>query len=158
MGDITYTFRRYTRMSKCLIPINENYFLILTLYDFDKILRKKIILLFNEKKRTSLSTRKMNKENLDYIKHKFHTKNSEFYSWEYEILRDNDKSIILKLDINVLQKDIEQLITELYEQHLYISLLLIGSDEIGNEYLVIGITEAEIDRQYSNYTFRLKRN
>ena len=41
MGDITYTFRRYTRMSKCLIPINENYFLILTLYDFDKILRKK---------------------------------------------------------------------------------------------------------------------
>ncbi|HYJ02765.1 MAG TPA: hypothetical protein VEW92_11180 [Nitrososphaeraceae archaeon] len=63
----------------------------------------------------------MNKENLDYIKHKFHIKNSEFYSWEYEILRDNDKSIILKLDINVLQKDIEQLITELYEQHLYIS-------------------------------------
>ena len=117
----------------------------MTLYDFDKILKEKIILLFNEKKRTSLS-RKMNKENLDYIKHKFHIKNSEFYSWEYEILRDNDKSIILKLDINVLQKDIEQLITELYEQHLYISLLLIGSDEIGNEYLVIGITEAEIDK------------
>ena len=88
----------------------------------------------------------MNKENLDYIKHKFHIKNSEFYSWEYEILKDNDKSIILKLDINILQKDIEQLITELYEQHLYISLLLIGSDEIGNEYLVIGITEAEIDK------------
>ena len=88
----------------------------------------------------------MNKENLDYIKHKFHIKNSEFYSWEYEILRDNDKLIILKLDINVLQKDIEQLITKLYEQHLYISLLLIGSDEIGNEYLVIGITEAEIDK------------
>ncbi len=88
----------------------------------------------------------MNKENLDYIKHKFHIKNSEFYSWEYEILRDNDKSIILKLDINVLQKDIKQLITKLYEQHLYISLLLIGSDEIGNEYLVIGITEAEIDK------------
>ena len=34
MGDLTYTFRRYTRMSKCLIPINENYFLILTLYRF----------------------------------------------------------------------------------------------------------------------------
>ena len=88
----------------------------------------------------------MNKENLDYIKHKFHIKNSEFYSWEYEILRDNDKLIILKLDINVLHKNIEQLITELYEQHLYISLLLIGSDEIGNEYLVIGIIEAEIDK------------
>lgn len=88
----------------------------------------------------------MNKENIDYIKLKFHDKNSEFYSWEVEILKDNDKSIILRLDINILQKDIEQLITGLYERHLYISLLLIGSDEIGNEYLVIGITEAEIDK------------
>ncbi len=57
----------------------------------------------------------MNKENLDYIKYKFHNKVSEFYSSQYEILRDNDKSTILKLDINVLQKDIEQLITELYD-------------------------------------------
>ena len=88
----------------------------------------------------------MNKENLDYIKHKFHGKNSEFYSSQYEILRDNDKSIILRLAINVLQKNIEQLITELYERHLYISLLLINSDEIENKYLVIGITEAEIDK------------
>ena len=87
----------------------------------------------------------MNKENLDYIKYKFQDKNSEFYSSRYEILRDNNKSIILKLDINVLQKDIEQFITELNERHLYI-LLLIGSDEIENEYLVIGITEAEIDK------------
>ena len=59
---------------------------------------------------------------------------------------DNDKSIILRLAINVLQKNIEQLITELYERHLYISLLLINSDEIENKYLVIGITEAEIDK------------
>ena len=66
----------------------------------------------------------MNKENLDYIKYKFHDKNSGFYSSQYEILRDNDKSIILRLDINVLQKDFEELITELYERHLYISLLL----------------------------------
>ena len=88
----------------------------------------------------------MNKEILNYIKHKFHDKKSKFYSWEFEILRDEDKSTILKLDINVLQKDIEQLITELYERHLYISLLLIGLDEIGNENLVIGITEAEIDK------------
>ena len=43
MGDLNYTFRRYTRMSKCLIPINENYFLILTLYDFNKIIKEKII-------------------------------------------------------------------------------------------------------------------
>jgi hypothetical protein len=88
----------------------------------------------------------MNKENLDYLKYKFHDKDSKFYSSEYEILRDNDKSIILRLDIKVLQKDIEQLITELYERHLYISLLLIDSDEIDNEYLVIGITEAELDK------------
>jgi hypothetical protein len=88
----------------------------------------------------------MNKENLDYIKYKFQDKDSEFYSWEYEILRENDKSIILRLDIKILQKDIEQLITELNERHLYISLLLIGSDEINNEYLVIGITEAELDK------------
>jgi hypothetical protein len=95
--------------------------------------------------RNSLS-RKMNEENLDYIKYKFHDKDSEFYSWKYEILRDNDKSLILRLDINLLQKDIEQLITELYERHLYISLLLICSDEIANEDLVIGITEAELDK------------
>ena len=57
-----------------------------------------------------------------------------------------NQSIILRLDIKVLQKDIEQLITELFERHLYISLLLIGSDEIDNEYLVIGITEAELDK------------
>ena len=82
---------------------------------------------------------------LEYIKYKFHDKNSVFYSSRYEILRDNNKSIILKLDINVLQKDIEQFITELNERHLYI-LLLIGSEEIENEYLVIGITEAEIDK------------
>ena len=88
----------------------------------------------------------MNNENLTYIGYKFHDKDSQFYSWKYEILRDNDKSIILRLDINVLQKDIEQLITELYERHLYISLLLICSDEIANEDLVIGITEAELDK------------
>jgi hypothetical protein len=88
----------------------------------------------------------MNKENLDYLKYKFHDKDSEFYSWEYEILRDTDKSIILRLDVNLLQKDMEQLITELYEQHLYISLLLVCSDEIENEHLVIGITEAESDK------------
>jgi len=88
----------------------------------------------------------LNKENLDYFKYKFHDKDSKFYSSEYEILRDNDKSIILRLDIKLLQKDIEQLITELYERHLYISLLLIDSDEIDYEYLVIGITETELDK------------
>ena len=48
MGELSYTFRRYTRMSRCLIPINENkYYLILNLdfdqYDFDKTIIEKII-------------------------------------------------------------------------------------------------------------------
>jgi len=56
MGELTYTFRRYTRMSRCLIPINENkYFLILTMdfdqYDFDKIIMEKIIPLIQQEKK-----------------------------------------------------------------------------------------------------------
>jgi hypothetical protein len=53
MGELTYTFRRYTRMSRCLIPINENYYLILNMdfdqYDFNKIITEKIIPLIKEK-------------------------------------------------------------------------------------------------------------
>jgi hypothetical protein len=55
MGELTYTFRRYTRMSRCLIPINnkENNYLILNMdfdqYDFDKIIMEKIIPLIKEK-------------------------------------------------------------------------------------------------------------
>ena len=55
MGELTYTFRRYTRMSRCLIPINENkYYLILTMdfdqYYFDKIIMEKIIPLIKQEK------------------------------------------------------------------------------------------------------------
>ena len=54
MGELTYIFRRYTIMSRCLIPINENYYLILTLdfdqYDFDKIIKEKIISLIQRDK------------------------------------------------------------------------------------------------------------
>ena len=57
MGELTYTFRRYTRMSRCLIPINNNennYYLILNMdFDenhFDKIIMEKIIPLIKEKK------------------------------------------------------------------------------------------------------------
>ena len=59
MGELTYTFRRYKRMSRCLIPItnNENtqyYYLILTIdfdqYDFDKIITEKIIPLIKQEK------------------------------------------------------------------------------------------------------------
>jgi hypothetical protein len=53
IGELTYTFRRYTRMSRCLIPINENYYLILNMdfdqYNFDKIIMEKIIPLIKEK-------------------------------------------------------------------------------------------------------------
>ena len=45
MGELTYTFRMYTRMSRCLIPIDEHYYLILNMdfdqYDFDKIIIEK---------------------------------------------------------------------------------------------------------------------
>jgi hypothetical protein len=54
MGKLTYLFRRYTRMSRCLIPINENYYLIFTMdfdqYDFDKIIMEKIIPLIKQEK------------------------------------------------------------------------------------------------------------
>ena len=57
MGELTYTFRRYTRMSRCLIPItnNENnYYLILHMdfdeNNFDKIIMEKIIPLIHQEK------------------------------------------------------------------------------------------------------------
>jgi hypothetical protein len=54
IGELTYTFRRYKKMSRCLIPINENYYLLLTMdfdeYNFDKIIMEKIIPLIKEKK------------------------------------------------------------------------------------------------------------
>src|SRR5215218_3432282 len=54
MGKLTYLFRRYTRMSRCLIPINENYYLIFTIdfdqYDFDKIIMEKIIPLIKQER------------------------------------------------------------------------------------------------------------
>jgi hypothetical protein len=47
MGELTYTFRRYTRMSRCLIPISNNennYYLILNM-DFDENNFDKIIIM-----------------------------------------------------------------------------------------------------------------
>ena len=54
MGKLTYLFRRYTRMSRCLIQINnENNYLILNMdfeeNHFDKIIMEKIIPLIKEK-------------------------------------------------------------------------------------------------------------
>jgi hypothetical protein len=52
MGKLTYLFRRYSRMSRCLIPINENYYLIFTMdfeeSNFDKIIMEKIIPLIKQ--------------------------------------------------------------------------------------------------------------
>jgi hypothetical protein len=54
IGELTYTFRRYKKMSRCLMPINENYYLLLTMdfdqYDFDKIIMEKIIPLIKQEK------------------------------------------------------------------------------------------------------------
>ena len=54
MGELTYTFRRYTRISRCLIPTNNNYYLILNMdfdqYDFEKIIMETIIPLIQREK------------------------------------------------------------------------------------------------------------
>ncbi|MGZ5485312.1 MAG: hypothetical protein ACXWFB_05295 [Nitrososphaeraceae archaeon] len=54
IGELTYTFRRYKKMSRCLIPINESYYLLLTMdfdqYDFDKIITERIIPLIKQEK------------------------------------------------------------------------------------------------------------
>ena len=34
MGKLTYLFRRYTKLSRCIIPINDRYYLLLTI-DFE---------------------------------------------------------------------------------------------------------------------------
>ena len=55
IGKLSYALGRYRRMSRCLIPINENYYLILTMdfdqYNFDKIIMEKIISLIKENKK-----------------------------------------------------------------------------------------------------------
>ena len=54
MGELTYTFRRYTKMSRCLIPINnENNFYLLLTMDFDQYNFDKIIMEKKRKKRNS---------------------------------------------------------------------------------------------------------
>ena len=57
MGELTYTFRRYTKMNRCLIPINfehHQYYLILNM-DFEENNFDKIII---EKNHSFNSTRK----------------------------------------------------------------------------------------------------
>ena len=52
IGKLNYALGRYQKLSRCLIPINENYYLILTMdfdqYNFDKIIIERIIPLIKE--------------------------------------------------------------------------------------------------------------
>ena len=54
IGKLSYALGRYQKMSRCLIPINENFYLILTIdfdqYNFDKIIMEKIIPLIKQEK------------------------------------------------------------------------------------------------------------
>jgi muramidase (phage lysozyme) len=54
IGKLSYALGRYQKLSRCLIPINENYYLILTMdfdqYNFDKIIIERIIPLIKENK------------------------------------------------------------------------------------------------------------
>ena len=54
IGKLSYALGRYQKLSRGLIPINENYYLILTMdfdqYDFDKIITEKIIPLIKQEK------------------------------------------------------------------------------------------------------------
>ncbi len=55
MGKLMYAFRRYENMSRCLIPINEGYYLFLTMdfeeSNFDEIIMEKIIPFIQKEKR-----------------------------------------------------------------------------------------------------------
>jgi len=54
IGKLSYALGRYQKLSRCLIPINENFYLIFTMdfdrYNFDKIIMEKIIPLINQEK------------------------------------------------------------------------------------------------------------
>ena len=54
IGKLSYALGRYQKLSRCLIPINENYYLILTIdfeeTNFDKIIIEKIVPLIKKEK------------------------------------------------------------------------------------------------------------
>ena len=54
IGKLTYLFRRYEKMSRSIIPINEKYYLLLNIdfeeTNFDKIVMEKIIPLIEKEK------------------------------------------------------------------------------------------------------------
>ena len=65
IGKLSYALGRYQKLSRCLIPINENnYYLILTMdfdqYNFDKIITEKIIPLIKQEKEKFVINNKKN--------------------------------------------------------------------------------------------------
>ena len=54
IGKLSYALGRYQKMSRCMIPINENFYLILTMdfeeNNFDRILIEKIIPFIKQEK------------------------------------------------------------------------------------------------------------
>ncbi len=64
IGKLSYALGRYQKLSRCLIPINENYYLILTMdfdqYDFDKIIMEKIIPLIQQEREKFVINNKKN--------------------------------------------------------------------------------------------------
>jgi len=64
IGKLSYALGRYQKLSRCLIPINENYYLILTMdfdqYDFDKTIMEKIIPLIQQEKEKFVINNKKN--------------------------------------------------------------------------------------------------
>ncbi len=54
IGKLTYAFGRYENFSRFIIPLNENYYLIITIdfkeKNFDKIIMEKIIPLIKQKR------------------------------------------------------------------------------------------------------------
>jgi hypothetical protein len=55
MGKLTYAFRRYKNLSRCIIPINERYYLLFTMdfeeNNFDNIIMEKIIPLIKKEEK-----------------------------------------------------------------------------------------------------------
>ena len=58
LGKLTYAFRRYEKMSRCLIPINESYYMFFTMdfqeNNFDNIIMEKIIPLIKKEEKFQL--------------------------------------------------------------------------------------------------------
>jgi hypothetical protein len=88
----------------------------------------------------------MKQEYKHLLKYIFHSKDHEghepdYYSWKFEYLNEEDKSIGLRLDENITDMPLHDLISNLMEWGLMITKLVITGDEFDNEWLHMEITE-----------------